>query len=364
MLSDENALLWLASVLNITPKRKHELAEKFGSAAALASAGRDKVVKAGFTEDIADALFASEPEKYAADILGRLYKTQTDFISCNNKEYPSRLKQIYDYPLVLFKKGTLPDMSDKKVLSMVGSRRCTSYGATVTYDTAKELAGRGVVIVSGMADGIDSMSHRGALDADGDTVAVLGCGVDICYPAGNRELMDRICEKGCVISELPPSVHPSKYTFPARNRIISGLCDVLAVMEADEKSGTLITVDHAIDQGRDVMALPGNVTSRFSRGTNRLIKEGAGIITSAEDICACLGIEENNKNKKNYEKINISLAPEEKLVYDCIHSEPVTSDEITAVLDMSVRDVQYALTMLELKGAVSAVSGHRYIRRL
>ena len=210
-----------------------------------------------------------------------------------------------------------------------------------------------------MADGIDSMAHRGALDGDGFTVAVLGCGADICYPAGNRELMGRIIERGCVISELPPGTRPSKYTFPARNRIISGLSHVVAVMEADERSGTLITVNHALEQGRDVMALPGNITSRLSRGTNRLIKEGAAIITSVGDIMELLGLEEKEKNS---EKSDIPLAREEKLVYDCIHSEPVTVDEIVIKSGSSLREVQYALTMLELKQLVVKMTGQKYVR--
>ncbi len=361
MLSDDNAILWLASVKNITPRRKHLLLEKFGSAAELAQSDSKSLIGLGFGEELAYALFNTEPERLTAQILDSLYKKDIGFISCNSKEYPSRLKEISDYPIGLFRLGNMPDMQDRRVLGIVGSRRCTSYGAAATYSIAKELAEKGAVIVSGMADGIDSMSHKGALDGEGDTIAVLGCGVDICYPAGNRELMERIKEKGCVVSELPPGAHPSKFTFPARNRIISGLSDVIAVMEADEKSGTLITVDHANDQGREVMALPGNITSRLSCGTNRLISEGAAIITCAEDICRALKLEECRENEKNSENNNISLAPEEKLVYDCIHSEPVTADEIVLQINVSVKDVQFALTLLELKGLIVKLSGQRYI---
>lgn len=362
MLNSDNAMLWLASIKNITPMRKHKLLETFTSPEELALSNADTVAKLGFSEELAHALFADDPERLAAQILGELYKKELDFISCNSEKYPSRLREISDYPLGLFVSGTLPDMRERRVLGMVGSRRCTSYGATTTYQLAKELAQKGAVIVSGMADGIDSMSHKGALDAEGDTIAVLGCGADICYPAGNRELMERIKEKGCIVSELPPSTRPSKYTFPARNRIISGLSDVVAVMEADEKSGTLITVDHANEQGRDVMALPGNITSRLSRGTNRLISEGAEIITCAEDICRTLKLKENEEKLKFSQKNNISLAPEEKLVYDCIHSEPVTADEIVIKINQPIRDVQYALTLLELEGLVIRLSGQKYIR--
>ena len=363
MLSDEHSVLWLASVKKLSARRKHSIMQNFSSPAELVALGVEKAIKAGVDRETAEALFETEPEKLVAEVICDLYKKEMDFIGCDDKRYPARLKEICDYPLGLFVIGKLPDMSQRCVLGMVGSRRCTAYGATVTYDIASELAKRGAVIVSGMADGIDSMSHKGALDAGGDTIAVLGCGADVCYPAGNRELYDRLRGKGCIISELPPSTHPSKYTFPARNRIISGLSDAVAVMEADEKSGTLITVDHANDQGRDVMALPGNITSRLSRGTNRLIREGAAVITCAEDICEVLGLDEKQKNEKISENSDISLAPEEKLVYDCIHSEPITADEIVVKTNMSVRDVQYVLVLLELKGVVTKLTGQKYSKR-
>jgi DNA processing protein len=174
-------------------------------------------------------------------------------------------------------------------------------------------------------------------------------------------------QNGCVMSEYPPYMHPSKYTFPARNRIISVLSEVVAVMEADERSGTLITVDHATNQGKTVMALPGNITSRLSRGTNRLIREGATPITCVEDIFTELKLDVNKNNKKNNsEKNNISLAPEEKLVYDCIHSgtetgENVSADDIIIKTGMTARDVQRLLAMLELKGIVTKLSAQQYI---
>jgi DNA processing protein len=360
MLNEENAMLWLASLNHINVKRKNYLLEKVGSALELAEMGEAELTEFGVNASLAHSLYEYEPEAVAARILGELYKKEIAFISCFDKDYPSRLKDIPDRPLGLFVLGKLPD-GNKPHLAMVGSRRCTKYGATEAFNLSGEAAKAGCVIVSGMADGIDGMAHKGALEVKGDTIAVLGCGVDICYPAGNRELMENIKATGCIVSELPPGTRPSKYTFPARNRIISGLSDAVAVIEADEKSGTLITVDHALEQGRDVMALPGNISSRLSRGTNKLIREGAGIITCAEDILNTLGINNNEEKQKNSEKNNISLAPEEKLVYDCIHSEPITSDEIVISTGMPTREVQYELTMLELKGLIVRLSGQQYI---
>lgn len=360
MLSEDNALLWLSTVKHMTKRRVDALTERFGSGAELARLGEAKLVKYGVNRELAHSMFEHSPEMMAAKVLSDMYKSEMDFISLSNPKYPPLLRQTVDCPIGIFVRGTLPDYS-AKFLAVVGSRRCTQYGATAAYSLSKELAAKGVVIVSGMADGTDSMAHKGALEGDGFTVAVLGCGADVCYPAGNRGLMEKILAKGCIISELPPGTRPSKYTFPARNRIISGLSNVVAVIEADERSGTLITVNHALEQGRDVMALPGNINSRLSRGTNRLIKEGAAIITCVEDIIELLGIEEKKENKKNSEKTDISLASEEKLVYDCIHSEPVTVDEIVLKTGLSLREVQYALTMLELKQLVLKLTGQKYI---
>lgn len=359
MLNEETALLWLSSLLCIGIKNKHRLLERFGSALNVAENGLKGFVECGIREDNGAKAFAEPPEAVAARLLGEMYKKEMSFISMKSEHFPERLKTIPDCPTGLFVVGRIPDES-KKHLGIVGSRRCTSYGATATFALAKETAAKGIVIVSGMAEGIDSMSHKGALAAEGDTIAVLGCGADVCYPAINRSLMEEIKAKGCIISELPPGTRPDRYTFPARNRIISGLSDAVAVMEADERSGTLITVNHALEQGRDVMALPGNITSRLSRGTNRLIREGAAVITGTGDILECLGVaeEENKKISKNY---NISLAPEVKLVYDCIHWSPVTGDEIAEKLKKPARDISYALTMLELNGLVTRLSGNKYI---
>lgn len=294
-------------------------------------------------------------EKYEDE----LFKKEIRFISIYDKDYPKMLLDIVTPPVGIYILGNLPDESLVKI-SVIGSRRCSEYGLTMAYKISKDLAKEEVVIVSGMAKGIDSMSHRGALDAKGYTIAVLGCGIDVCYPAENKFLKQRILEKGCIISEYPPGVKPMPGLFPLRNRIISGLSLATLVVEAAEKSGTLITVEQALEQGRDVLAIPGNVTSKLSVGTNRLIKEGACLVTSCTDVLDSIGVIKNNKSEKKFE--DESLAPDEKLVYDCISLVPISVEEIILKLNSQYQIINYVLTILEIKGLIIKLSGQRYIR--
>lgn len=205
-----------------------------------------------------------------------------------DEEYPCRLRQIPDAPVILYGKGKLPER-EKKLTAVIGTRECSAYGQEMAKYFAKGLAGEGVVIVSGMARGVDGLAQNAALYAGGSSVAVLGCGVDVCYPSENRGLYDRLEKEGCLLSEYPPGTEPAARLFPPRNRIISGLSDLILVIEARERSGTLITVDMALEQGRDVFAVPGRVTDRCSRGCNLLIKSGAGIAVSVSQILEELG---------------------------------------------------------------------------
>lgn len=205
------------------------------------------------------------------------------FLPCWDSCYPVRLKQLADAPVCLYGKGKLP-AAEKKVVAVVGARECSGYG----YEAAKYFAGglaeKGVVIVSGMARGVDGAAQTAALEAGGISVGVLGCGVDICYPPENRELYERLEKEGCLLSEYPPGTEPKASLFPPRNRIISGLSDMVLVTEAREKSGTLITVDMALEQGREVFAVPGRITDRLSYGCNRLIRNGAGMAVSVPQL--------------------------------------------------------------------------------
>ncbi len=199
--------------------------------------------------------------------------------------YPPLLAAIHDPPSVLFLRGGGEDaILGGPAVAVVGARACSAYGRSAARSLAREVAAAGLVVVSGMARGIDGESHRGALDADGITVAVLGCGIDRDYPAAHAELARRICERGLVVSEYEPGIEPAPWRFPARNRIIAGLCGATVVVEARERSGALITADFALEEGRDVLAVPGEITSSLSGGTNALLKLGAAPVTCAGDI--------------------------------------------------------------------------------
>lgn len=205
------------------------------------------------------------------------------FLREEDAEYPERLRNIPDAPYGLFVKGTLPDEQIPSV-AIIGARDCSEYGRYVAWELGKGLGENGIAVVSGMARGIDGISQLAALEAGGTSYGVLGCGVDICYPSQNRKLYQMLMEKGGVISTFPPGAQPRPQNFPPRNRIVSGLADVVVVVEAREKSGTLITVDMALEQGKEVYVIPGRITDKLSEGCNRLIKQGAGIILSPQDL--------------------------------------------------------------------------------
>ena len=208
-------------------------------------------------------------------------RRKIQFITKEMDSYPSRLRNIYRAPYALYVRGKLPTETGVTA-AIVGARVCTEYGRKMAYELSERLAKAGVEVISGLANGIDTSGHSGALAAEGKTFAVLGCGVDICYPACNCEIYQKIWKTGGILSEYPPGVEPKAGLFPERNRIISGLSDLVVIMEAREKSGSLITADFAMEQGKDVYALPGRVTDTLSAGCNRLIRQGAGIILSVE----------------------------------------------------------------------------------
>ncbi len=236
-------------------------------------------------------------------------------VDINNPLYPDMLRQIEDAPVVLYVKGEIKP-EDRYAIAIVGSRKPTSYGVTVAESISEELASMGFTIVSGMARGIDAISHKGAIRAGGRTIAVLGSGIDIPYPAENKGLMDKIATSGYILSEFPPGTSPDKENFPRRNRIISGLSFGVLVIEATSDSGSLITAGYALEQGREVFAVPGNITSPASAGTNELLKKGAILTRNAEDI-----VKELAPVLKGFirskEKAKVELSEEENKV--CSH---------------------------------------------
>lgn len=274
--------------------------------------------------------------------------------------YPTALEHIYDPPPALFFRGTL-DSRDKICVALVGSRRPTPYGLAVAEKLAGDLAKVGVTVVSGMARGVDTAAHRGAMKAGGRTLAVLGCGVDVCYPPENRKVMERIIAAGAVISEFPPGAPPQAWHFPVRNRIISGLSRATVIVEAGEKSGALITADLALEQGRDVMAVPGPVTNRMSRGPHRLIKQGARLVESAVDILEELGLENLFPDVDGCSAGEVQLSGEERLIRSLLGFEPVPLDSLIQKSGLPPGQVMAALMYLEVKGLVRCLPGKFYV---
>ena len=280
-------------------------------------------------------------------------------VTWEDVEYPPNLKNIYDPPPLLYILGSLLPR-DQMGVAVVGSRNPTTYGRAAAERISMGLSGRGVTVVSGLARGVDSCAHRGALSAGGRTIGVLGCGIDIIYPPENRELFHRVAAQGAVLSEFPLGTPPDSDHFPIRNRIISGLSLGVAVVEATLRSGSLITARFALDQGRDVYAIPGNVDSARSEGTNRLIKEGAKLVTRAEDILEEILPQQAPMPQEAPRQPQLS--EEETRVFSVLSREPVHIDEVIAKSTLASARVSAILLALELAGHIQQLPGMRFAR--
>lgn len=277
------------------------------------------------------------------------------------KQYPERLKGYENMPGCLYIKGRLP-AENKKTVAIVGARVCSRYGAYQAHEFAKKLAGRGVQIISGLARGIDSCAHRGALEGSGETFAVLGCGVDICYPRQHENLCQQIlAQGGGLLSEFPMGTPPYAGNFPRRNRIISGLADLVLVIEAKKKSGSLITANYALEQGKLVYALPGRVGDALSEGCNQLIADGAGLADSVETILEELHIFPG-KNEDFPQNSKIRLARQEEMVYSCLDLQPKNIEEIVQEVSLDTGKIAESLLKLELDGLVTEPVKNYYAR--
>jgi DNA processing protein len=265
------------------------------------------------------------------------------FLSRAAAAFPAQLRAIHDPPPGLFLRGA-GDVAllSRAAVAVVGARACSGYGASVARSLGRDLAGAGLVVVSGLARGIDAEAHRGALEADGTTVAVLGCGIDRDYPAAHAELARRVAATGLLVSEYAPGVEPAPWRFPARNRLVAGLCAATVVVEARERSGALITADLALEEGREVFTVPGEISSSLSAGTNALLKLGATPLTAASDVLAAYGIDEEP-----------APAGQDALL-DLL---PATADELVRRTGRAAAEIARALVELELTGSVAANEG-------
>ncbi len=293
------------------------------------------------------------------EVLRRVEQVGATVYTWDSDDYPPLLRQITDAPPVLFVRGAVTP-ADEWAVALVGTRKATVYGREVAHRLAEELAANHVTVISGLARGIDSIAHKAALDAGGRTIAVMGTGVDYIYPAEHRQLAEAIVENGALVSDYPLGTHPESANFPARNRIISGLSLGIIVVEAGIKSGALITADFAADHGREVFAVPGSILSPASAGCNRLLRDGAAIVTEARDVLETLHLDQLAEKQVARE-----ILPEnatEAALLDQLSPEPQHLDALSRQLTLPVETISSALVMMELKGMVRQVAPLQYVR--
>lgn len=369
--SSTNAWIKLLLVPSIGAARFHKLVDFFGDATTVFTADPATLRQVdGIPSESIDYLIAhrDELEKRADEELVLIEKYGITLIRCDQDTYPHHLKHIYAPPPLLYVKGSFND-HDMVSIAIVGTRRPSSYGLALAQQFARELAERGITIVSGLAYGIDTAAHRGALHVpQGRTIAVVGSGLASVYPTENTKLSETIAERGVVISELPMNTHPDKSTFPLRNRIISGISCGVLVIEAGEKSGALITAQHALEQGKDVFAVPGNITNPRTHGVHALIKDGAKLVTTTADILDEIEIYTHTPRRKKdllvFEEIakkTMGCSDEETKVVTLLQQEDsLQIEEICDTLNIPMPDVIRTLMSLELKGIVKQLPGKIY----
>ena len=343
----------------------------------------------GLTPDVRQQLINGRSHAPLAQELELIQQHQCHIVTINDDAYPPLLKQINDPPVLLYIIGAFP-LQNAPSIAIVGSRSPTEYGKTISQQLSHQLAERGITVVSGFARGIDTCVHRGALEAGGRTIAVFGCGLSIIYPAANRALAAEIVESGALISEFPMTMPPRGNNFPRRNRVISGLTLGTLVVEASERSGSLITAGHAAEQGREVFAVPGQIFSGVSRGTHSLINQGATLINSVDDLLDALpqnytqilggkSLEppsakqpdkiarpqsvEKRSTPTSQPKTNLNLTPDEQTVLSAMGADSVHIDEITRVTQLPIGKVSSLLVMLELKGIVQQLPGKQFMKK-
>ncbi len=314
--------------------------------------------RCGVRKNIAENIVRDRDVRVIEEEYDYMLKQGCHMASIRDEEYPKLLKEIYDNPYGLYYAGQLPDEQSVKV-AIVGARGCSEYGKRVAYRLAKELAMAGVEIISGMAIGIDTYAHKGALDGGGRTYAVLAGGVDVCYPNDNISLYEAIKKNGGVVSEFPVGIYPAPGFFPIRNRIISGMSNAVVVVEARLRSGSLITADQALEQNRQVYVVPGRWGDPLSEGCLSLARQGAHIITSARDILEDFGLpwEATRQEIKK-----ISLAPSEKMLYSCLCLIPKNLNTLVRESCLEIDHVVSVLVKLQLEGLVREVGCNSYVR--
>ena len=338
--------------------RLGQLENSFGNLEEAWKAPPSELKKAHLDDNVVQAINTWRPRLSLDAEMEKMERHDVQAFIWHDNAYPSRLKEIYDYPPILYVKGKLlPE--DEWCLAVVGTRRATVYGRQVTEEIIADLARNQITVASGLARGIDTVAHQSALEAGGRTIAVSACGLDIIYPSENTALAKRITEHGALISEYPLGTRPKPEHFPRRNRILSGMSLGVLVTEAGESSGALITADLALEQNRDVLAVPGSILSPASRGTNHLIQEGAKLVQNCQDILEELNLRAVSQQLEF--KGIIPTSDMELLIMKQLSAEPAHIDDICANSSLPVSTISSTLAMMELKGLVKSVGSMKYI---
>ncbi len=345
-------------VKGIGAVRFKALLAAFGSAEAAWNASSGALIEAGLSQKIVEDFQRVHKGVSLEQVQQRLQSLNVQVLTWDDETYPRHLKEIDQPPPVLYLRGTLQPEDDWAV-AIVGTRKVTAYGRQVAEEVASALAHSGVTIVSGLARGIDSIAHQAAVNAGGRTLAVLGNGVDLVYPPENRKLAAQVMEHGALLSDYAIGTQPDGQNFPPRNRIISGLSLAVIIVEAGDTSGALITATFAAEQGRDVFAVPGNINAPQSRGTNRLIRDGAQPLLSPQDVLETLNLTMVTEHQAA--RVALPADPVEARLYGLLSHEPKHVDEIRAEAGMPIETVSATLAMMELKGMVRQVGGMNYV---
>lgn len=360
---------WLAlNAAELPPRAALELLDHYGSPEAVIAAGHlaaAAVVRLTQSESI--RLSAASRREHGRDV-ERLHRSGVRLVNIREAEYPANLRQIHDPPPLLFVRGSfLP--CDERAVAIVGTRRVTPYGRLVTETLARGLAERGITVVSGLAAGADAAAHRGALSAGGRTIGVLACGIDVPYPRETLELREQTAEHGAVMSEVPLGTPARRHRFAQRNRLVSGLALAVVVTEAPERSGALITAEAAAEQGREVFAVPGSVNSEFSRGTHALLRDGARLVESVDDIVSELALPEvampvtmPRSRQAAQAAPAPDLTPDESVILDALSLQQRHVDEIIQDCHVPANRASASLLMLELKGLIRRLPGNMFMR--
>ncbi len=355
----DDYMLWLFCVKNMWQKKIEALLTYFQTPENIYKASETILEKSNCikAKDIAEIMESRKKFDIQKE-RKKLEDLNIQFITEKSELFPKRLLNISDRPRALFVRGQGIEFLNGPSAAIIGARVCSPYGIYTAQKFSRELACCQVNIISGLARGIDSAAHAGALEGEGRTYAVLGCGADICYPPENKELYDRIQKTGAVLSEYPPATKPAAWQFPQRNRIISGLSDCVVITEAKQESGSLITANHALEKGIDVCAVPGRINDPLSQGCNRLIREGAIPVLDTSDLLAVLGI-----SYKNLEKKQIFLEKKNEVVYSILGFYLQSIDEIAQKTNLKSGELHYILLQLQLAGLVEEPVKNCYIRK-